>query len=284
MSEWLKANKIKLTILALLVGSLLVWGFVFSLPDGKLHLRVYDVGEGDSIFLETAAGYKILVDGGPDNKVLDYLGKDMPFYSKQLDLLISTHPDADHLSGLLEVVKRYKIKTLWVNGYQLDSRLFKSWNSLLAEKKVPEVVVYQGDKLVFPDKTQIQVLWPKKDFVASSDNSYSIVVQLTYGDFDAILTGDADQKVQPYTSSTAHVEVFKVPHHGAKTAINETYLSTLSPEVSIISVGAKNPYGHPSAEAINLLKKAGSKVYRTDKNGTIEVISDGEGWQVKTAR
>jgi len=282
MSEWLKANKIKLAALTLLVSNLLVWGFVFSLPDGKLHLKFYDVGQGDAIFLETATGYKILIDGGPSNQVVDYLGKDLPFYSKKLDLLISTHPESDHLTGLLEVVKRYKIKTLWINGGQMDSRVFKSWSALLKEKKLQQVVVYQGDKLVFPDKTQIEVLWPKKDFASSSVNSHAIVVQLSYGQFDAVLTGDADEKVQPYTSSTSHVEVLKVPHHGSKTALNETYLSTLSPEVSIISVGAKNPYGHPSAEAINLLKKTSSKIYRTDKNGTIEVVSNGQSWQVKS--
>src|SRR4030042_3334178 len=206
MSEWLKANKIKLAALTLLVSNLLVWGFVFSLPDGKLHLKVYDVGQGDAIFLETAAGYKILIDGGPNNQVVDYLGEDLPFYSKKIDLLISTHPESDHLQGLLEVVKRYKIKTLWINGGQMEPRVFKSWSALLKEKKLQQVVVYQGDKLVFPDKTQIEVICPKKDFSSSSVNSRAIVVQLSYGDFDAVLTGAADQKVQPYTSSTSHVE------------------------------------------------------------------------------
>ena len=141
MPEWLKANKIKLTVLALLVSNLLVWGFVFSLPDGKLHLKVYDVGQGDAIFLETAAGYKILIDGGPSNQVVEYLGKELPFYSKKIDLLISTHPESDHLTGLLEVVKRYKIKTLWINNSQMDSRVFKDWNTLLGEKKIPQTVV-----------------------------------------------------------------------------------------------------------------------------------------------
>ena len=166
----------------------------------------------------------------------------------------------------------------------MDSRVFKSWSALLKEKKLQQVVVYQGDKLVFPDKTQIEVLWPKKDFSSSSVNSHAIVVQLSYGQFDAVLTGDADQKVQPYTSSTSHVEVLKVPHHGSKTALNETYLSTLAPEVSIISVGAKNSYGHPSSEVVDLLKKIRSKIYRTDKNGTVEVVSDGENWYISPER
>ncbi|KKU12221.1 MAG: S-layer protein [Candidatus Woesebacteria bacterium GW2011_GWA1_45_8] len=155
MSEWLATNKIKLAVLSLVVGNILVWGFFFSQPDGKLHLKFYNVGQGDSIFLETSTGYKILIDGGPDNKVLGYLGADLPFYSNKVDLLILTHPQADHLAGLLEVVKRYKIKTLWVSNGRVDSRLFKDWEQLLSQKEIRPVGVFQGDRLLFPDRTEI---------------------------------------------------------------------------------------------------------------------------------
>jgi competence protein ComEC len=282
MSDWLGQNKIKLTALSLIAGNLLIWGFFLSLPDGKLHLKVYDVGQGDSIFLETAAGYKILIDGGPDNKVLGYLGNDLPFYSQRIDLLILTHPEADHLTGLLEVIKRYQIKTLWISNVSNKTRLFEDWQRLLAEKRIPTTIVYQGDKMIFPDKTVVSVLWPRKDAYRSDLNSNSIVVEVSFDNFDALLTGDADQNSQPYTSDSRPVEVFKVPHHGSKTALNVTFVSLIKPAVSIISVGAKNLYGHPSENTINLLKSVGSKVYRTDKNGTIEVVSNGQHWQVKS--
>ena len=281
MSEWLNANKIKLTLLSLIVTNFLAWGFFFSLPNDQLHLKVYNVGQGDSIFLETAGGYKILIDGGPDNKVLGYLGKDLPFYSKKIDLLILTHPEADHFTGLIEVVKRYQIKTLWVSNVSGKGRLFDEWVSTLRDRKVEAKTVYQGDKMIFPDKTQVSVIWPKKDHKSSELNLNSIVVEVSFGNFNALLTGDAGEEAQPYTSSSSEVEVFKVPHHGAKTSLNETYVASLSPQISIISVGAKNPYGHPSQDVINFLSSIGSKVYRTDKNGTVEIVSNGKSWYTR---
>jgi len=280
MSEWLKTNKIKLSVFSLFVANFLAWGFLLSLPEGNLHLKVYDVGQGDSIFIETAAGYKILIDGGPDNKVLNHLGKDMPFYSKQIDLAILTHPHADHFTGLIETIKRYQIKTLWINREKEQGRLFEDWEKVLKDKKIPTRVVSQGDKMVFPDGTTVSVIWPKKDHKSTDLNLGAVVVQVSFGSFDALLAADAGGSVQSYTTSSP-VEVLKVPHHGSKTSLNEAYISSLSPKISIISVGAKNPYGHPSQEILDFLNTIGSKVYRTDKNGTIEIVSDGKSWYTR---
>ena len=283
MGEQLRRNKQKLVLLTVVVVNILIWSFFFSLPDKKLHLKFYDVGQGDSIFLETAAGFKILIDGGPDNKVLEYLGKDLPFYSRQIDLLILTHPQADHLTGLLEVIKRYHIKTLWISSAKEKTKLFQEWDSMLKQSKVATTIVYQGNRFIFPDKTEIAVLWPKKEVSYTSDsNTASAVVQVSFGEFDAILTGDADSSVQPFTTDGRPIEVFKVPHHGSKTSISEPFVSSLKPAVSIISVGAKNRYGHPSPQVINFLSSIGSKIYRTDINSTVEIVSDGKNWQVSS--
>lgn len=281
MAEWLSQNKIKITFLTVLLVNILAWSFYFSLPDGRLHLKVYDVGQGDSIFLKTAAGYRVLIDGGPNTKVLDYLGADLPFYSKRLDLLILTHSDADHLTGLLDVIKQYQIQYLWVNGDDKDTRLFKEWERSIQDQAAQVKIVDQGDRMVFPDSTEIAVLWPEKEYSSSKTNNHSIVVQVSFGNFDALLTGDADNAVQPYVSGMAPVEVLKVPHHGAKEALSEEFIRTISPEVSIISVGSKNRYGHPAEKPIQILEKFSSQIYRTDTNGTTEIVSDGESWYVK---
>jgi competence protein ComEC len=284
MREWLEHNKKTLAFQTILVSNILVWGFFFSLPDSKPHLKVYDVGQGDSIFIETAGGFKILIDGGPDRKVAEYLGKDLPFYSKKIDLLVVTHPQSDHLTGILDVVKNYQIKTLWVNAAKDKTRLFKEWEALLRARKIAATTVYQGDKMIFPDKTTVSVLWPKEEASNTNLNTTSIVVQISFGSFDAIFTGDADKSAQPFTTDNRSIEVFKVPHHGSKTSINEDFVSTLSPAASVISVGAKNHYGHPSLEVVNFLTKIGSKVYRTDTNGTVEIVSDGKNWYTKVQR
>src|SRR3989337_2980014 len=115
MSEYIKVNKHKFLIVGLSFLAIGIWSVSFRLPDSKLHVKVLDVGQGDSIFIRTPSGYKILIDGGPNNKVLDHLGAELPFYDKTLDLVVLTHPEKDHLTGLIEVVKRYEIKNLWVS-------------------------------------------------------------------------------------------------------------------------------------------------------------------------
>ena len=283
MEEWLRNNKFRLIFNSLIVSNILIWSFFFTLPDNKLHLKIYDVGQGDAIFLRTAKDFRLLIDGGPSNKVLEYLGQDLPFYSKSIDLLILTHPQADHLTGLVEVVKRYNIKTLWISDAKNETRVFGEWQAVLRETDIDPLVVSRGDKLILPDSTEIRVLSPKRQIVNQDVNAASVVVLVSYGDFNALLTGDADRQVQPYTGNEDQVEVFKVPHHGAKESINQNFAATLSPEVSVISVGAKNKYGHPNQNVINFLENLGSKVYRTDKNGTIEIVSDGKSWYTRTS-
>lgn len=284
MVEWLGQNKKRISLYSLIVANILIWSFYFSISQYDLHLKIYDVGQGDSIFLRTAGGYTILIDGGPNAKVAEYLGEDIAFYSRKIDLLILTHPQADHLTGLLEVVKRYRIGTLWISGVNSKTKIYQDWKQILKEKNIEPKIVYQGDKMNFPDGTKIRVLWPRQDLESDDINAYSIVTLVTFGQFDALLTGDADKPNQPYTSSESEVEVFKVPHHGGKNSIEQNYVETISPEVSIISVGKNQSYGHPRGEVINILEQVGSKVYRTDKNGTVEIVSDGRSWYTSTQR
>ena len=284
MLEKLKRSRVKVSLYAFLVINILVWSFYLSLPDGKLHLKVLDVGQGDAVYLETPGGYRILVDGGPDSRVLKHLGSNVPFYSRKIDLLILTHPQADHLTGLVEVAKRYQIGTLWVSNSENNTKIFAEWQQVLRRKRINKIEVSAGDKITLPDKTNVLVVWPKKDLKSADLNSYSVVVLVSFGNFDALLTGDADRQVQPYTGMSSPVEVFKVPHHGSKTALNEGFVKTLSPEISIISVGERNSYGHPNQGLINFLETIASKVYRTDKNGTVEIVSDGNSWYTNSQR
>ena len=284
MTERLRINKFKIAFVSILLGNILIWSFYFSLPDGKLHIKVYDVGQGDSILIKTASGKTVLVDGGPDNSVLGYLGGDIPFYSKNIDLVVLTHPDADHLTGLIEVVKQYKVRKIWVNGVNKDTRVCQDWEKALSELNLKVEIVKAGSKLKLKDSLILSVIWPPKDFISSKTNLAGIVIKLSYGEFDALLTADADKNAQPYTSSLGQIEVLKVPHHGASESVSEAFLNLTSPEVSIISVGEKNPYNHPRQEALDLLKKSGSKIYRTDKDGSIEIVSNGESWYTKTSQ
>ena len=270
--------------MVLLLISVAVWSAVFRMPDGSLHIKVFDVGQGDSIFIRTPAGYKILIDGGSNDKVLDYLGSELPFFDKTLDLVVLTHPQSDHLAGLIEVAKRYDIKSLWVSYSENDTAQYSEWESVLETQGLEGTVVWSGDQLTFSDSVVLQVQWPREESATDDLNTTSIVVLIDYNDFEGLLTGDADNQVQPYTKSTSKIEFLKVPHHGAKTALDKTFTSKLSPEISVISVGSRNRYGHPTQNTLELLESIGSKIYRTDQNGTIEIVSDGINWYTTSER
>ncbi len=276
-----KATYAILAILAFFILSLSLRLFSPE-EDGKLHLKVYDVGQGDAIFIQTPNGYTILVDGGPNNRVLDHLGKDLGPSERKLDFVILTHPQADHLYGLIEVLRRYEVGQVLVSGVENTTELYQKWTETLKQQGLTPRLVVQGQSLKFPDGVALNFLWPTEEHPAVSDlNHASVVFRLDYGSFNAELTGDGDRQIQPFTSTESEIEVLKVPHHGSKTALNEVYLDQISPEVSIISAGEKNRYGHPNQVLLEQLEEAGSKIYRTDQQGVIEVVSDGKSWYTK---
>lgn len=278
MLKPLRRVQSKITIGLLIFLAILIWSTSLNLPDNNLHIKVLDVGEGDSIFIRTPNGSKILVDGGPNNRVLDYLGSELPFYDKTLDLVVLTHPEKDHISGLIEVAKRYRIKNLWVSYGENNTAEYEEWRSVLEKENIEPKLVWSGDKMIFPDGVELEVISPKLGDSSTSLNSTSIVLLVDYKNFEGLLTGDADKKMQPYMDSTKEVEFFKVPHHGAKEALDRSFTETLSPEVSVISVGLNNRYKHPHQNSLEILMSIGSEIYRTDQNGTVEIVTDGESW------
>lgn len=284
MSEYIKGNRHRVIIVGLLLVSIAVWSAVFRMPDGNLHIKVFDVGQGDSVFIRTPAGYTILIDGGPSDKVLDHLGRQLPFFDKTLDLVVLTHPQSDHLAGLIEVAKRYEIKRLWVSYSENDTAQYSEWENVLGTQGLEGMVVWSGDQLIFSDDVVLQVQWPKVELASDDLNTTSVVILIDYNEFEGLLTGDADNQVQPYTESISEIEFLKVPHHGAKTALDEAFTSKLSPEISVVSVGSRNSYGHPAKNTLELLESIGSKVYRTDQNGTVEIVTDGINWYTTSER
>ena len=274
-----------LLVLGLAAANLALALVFLSKPDGKLHLKVLDIGQGDSILIRTPAGFKVLVDGGPDSTVIKRLSNSLAPWDRKIDFVILTHPQADHLTGLIEVIKRYQVGSVLISGVTNSTATFAEWEINLKKKHLEPKIVKAGDKLIFPDQTQINFIWPEVDHPVAADlNATGVVFKLNYGSFSALLTGDADQQVQPYTGSIEPIDVLKVPHHGSKTALLADFAQKLHPKVAIISVGAKNRYGHPRPETLTLLENIGSKILRTDQNGTVEVVADGKSWYTKAEK
>jgi len=292
-----KAWKYIYGILAL-ATSLLVLA-IFSLPDSKLHLIACDVGQGDAI-LAVYKNTQILVDGGPDRKVLDCLGKYVPFWDREIEVVILTHPQDDHYGGLIDVFKSYQVDYFLANAVDSSTQGYQVLKDLVGGSDVGVVNPTTGTSIRL-GLLHLDIVWPSEAkileenasekkktlgaFTTKDDlNTFSIVANLSLGDFDALLTGDIRQDTIEailMTGGIHDVEYIKVPHHGSKNGLTKELVDATTPEVVVISVGKNNRYGHPNQETLDLLKTANVKILRTDEIGDIEIISDGKFWRLR---
>ena len=286
----------KLSLKSLIIGGVfgltLFFAYLWFLPDQKLHVVFCDVGQGDAAYIRGPNNMDMLIDGGPNDKVLNCLGRHMPFYDRTIDVVMLSHAQKDHLQGLLSVLERYEVKYVITTLVGNDTEGYKKFIRQLADKNIPVKNLYQGDEFLLGN-VKFKILWPEKKWVSGkavlglqSDidlNSFSYFVHLNYGTFDALFTGDGDRKIQPEIIETINlpdVEVLKFPHHGSKTGILPAFLDRIKPEFAIISVG-KNSYGHPTKEALDVLKSRAIEIKRTDLEGDVEVVSNGSSWNGK---
>lgn len=281
-------KKIVFIISLILFSTGVLFFFVYlNFYDSRLHLVMCDVGQGDAIFLRTPTGADVLIDGGPDKSVLSCLGNNMPFWDKSIEAVILTHPDADHITGIVDVIKRYSVNALFTQPNASKTDIYKLFEKELADKKLSAKFVEAGDRIKIDDKVSLNILSPASNqpdpkAKSGSLNVYSVIAKLTYGNFSALFTGDAPALVEDRISnSIGKIDILKVPHHGSKTGMSEVFLNAIKPEIALISVGANNRYGHPSQISLDLLERRGIKSYRTDRNGELEILSDGLTYSIK---
>lgn len=272
------------SMLLVLLGGFFVYEYG-RFNDERLHLVFCDVGQGDAIFIRTPGGSDILVDGGPDDKVLSCLANNMPFWDKTLELVILTHPHADHLNGLISVLSNYKVVTFATEDLRNTTSSFKSLFERLRENNIPILYVYMGDRFA-QDDVNIEIVGPSREFLLkTSPNGFtkesrefaSVISLIKFKNFSAVLTGDSqasELKEAIAAGGLEDIDVLQVPHHGSKTGLTAEILETLAPERAVISVG-KNRYGHPSPQILKILRDKDIKILRTDKDGEIEIVSGG---------
>ena len=275
----------KWLILPLLIVAILVWSAALTMPDGKLHVTFLDVGQGDAILIQTPNGQDILVDGGPDPQEINLeLGKKLPFWDKTIDLVVCTQPQADHLTGLVEVLQRYEVKGVLEPGVSSNSSIYQEWLRLIKNKGIEYNITRAGQKIDLGNGTEIQVLNPPEGlWQGTSDdvNNNGVVLRLSWGQLSFLFAADIREEVEfELIEQRANLKstVLKVSHHGSKTSTTSQFLIAVDPEVAVISVGEDNPFGHPSPEVSQkLIDRLGEdNVYLTDEDGTVEFITDGE--------
>ena len=280
-------NKILLTF-ALILAALGLLVIVQTASLGKLRLIFCDVGQGDGMLLITPSGKDIVVDGGPGTRMVDCLGENLPFWDRTIEMMVLTHPQKDHMEGLLSVLSRYKVKMTLATGVENETELFKAWQTAIKAEGVKIYAPKAGDQLK-ADQVELDVSWPTEEKLElwklaspSELNESSVVLRLEMGEFCAYLTGDIPKEILQGLIDKS-CQILKISHHGSKTGTNQEILESAKPAVAIIQVG-KNSFGHPHKEVLDLLVSKGVKIYRNDINGVIEVGSDGKNWRVKNSR
>ncbi|MDP2919771.1 MAG: DNA internalization-related competence protein ComEC/Rec2 [Dehalococcoidia bacterium] len=271
----------------LLVLAVLAPAFAASMPDDRVHISFLDVGQGDAIHIRNG-NQDILVDGGPSPRAVTLeLGQKMPFWDRTIDLVILTHPHTDHLAGLVELLRRYRVKQVLYPDAASDSPLWKEWTTLIERNNIKVTHALAGQLIELGNgDLSIEVLNPVVSDIEASLDAEGVVLRVSRGKISFLLTADvpAERELE-LTSRRAHLEstILKVGHHGSNTSTNPEFLATVNPEVAVISVGADNDYGHPNKEVLQRLSErvGEGNIYRTDKNGTVEFITDGEKLWVK---
>lgn len=278
---------IGLVVGGIITGVVLVFQILASLPDGKLHIVFCNVGQGDAVYILFPDGRDMVIDGGPNDTVLGCLGRHMPFWDRTIDVVVLTHPENDHLRGLLGVVERYHVGYVVRSASSNHTEGFNRFIGLIRSRSITEKIVTKGERIAIGD-TRLIVLWPSQEQIQSRVlgastqhlNDDSVVLLLRYGSFDALFPGDADTRVEDryrdVSLADEYLELLKVPHHGSQTGISETFLAKLKPRIAVISVG-KNSYGHPSPDVLQMLAHYAGRVLTT-LEGDREIISDGVGW------
>lgn len=299
--------KFALSLLGLVTA--LVWIAVSTKPKLQLKLVACDVGQGDAT-LAIYGEHQILVDGGPDNSVLDCLGRHIPFWDKEIELVVLTHPQKDHFGGLIEVFERYEVVNLLASSLESSSQDYQVLKKVVGGSKTTVHDVSKVSSMGL-GMMHLDILHPEESFIESNStaklaeksfplthvlgsqtsskdlNDFSIVAILRLDEFEALLTGDIGLKISNLVieklveKNNQSIEYIKVPHHGSKNGLTKNLLVESNPEVAVISVGENNWYKHPHEEVIKLLGDQGIKILRTDEMGDVVVVSDGKSWWVE---
>jgi len=269
----------------LIISTFFIWYFIYFKPPENHNLLVafLDVGQGDSIYIEAPNGTQILIDGGPDQKVLAGLSKVMPFGDRSIDLVIVTHTDADHVGGLPSVLDNYQVDSIIDNGASSDTKIYQSLENRVMNKNIKKIIARAGMKIIIDQKKNIyfDILFPDRDASKMESNDGSVVGRLVYGEDSFLFTGDATiySEVLMHQRGKGNLvaDVLKLGHHGSKTSSSELWLEDVRPEIAIISAGKDNRYSHPSKETIDRLNKLKIPYLNTADVGNIIFETDGSG-------
>lgn len=267
-------------ILALLFLCLCIWYASFREDrHGLLTVSFLDVGQGDSIFIDAPSGRQVLIDGGSGGAVLRQLSSVIPWYDRTIDVVIPTHPDADHIGGLVDVLPRYKIGMIVHSDVVGDTATARALAEGMAREGARQVIARRGQIIDVGGGAYLEVLSPDRSVKGVDTNTGCVVARLVYGATSFMFSCDAPKEIENYLvyldGADLHSDVLKAGHHGSKNSSSPLFVGFVNPAYGVFSRGCNNKYGHPAPETIALFARFGIPISDTCKNGTITFVSDG---------
>ena len=301
MNDWYEAKKkvtttfshdygkvvLMLTLLCLLL--IILSGLISLLAPKKLHVSFLDVGQGDAILIQTPSGHDMLIDGGADKRVLEHLVSRLGYFDRHLDVVVATHGDADHVTGLIPILEKYTVDCIIVSPVKSETGIFDELEKRIDDEGSIVHVAKKGDEIDFGDGVIAHIVHPAYNFQKgnSNTNDASVSMVITYGDNSVLLTGDLPSTYEVSLLGGVlprHVSIYKAGHHGSKYSSGNQLLSYITPEYAVISAGKDNTYGHPDIDALTRLKAYSQEVISTVEKGTITFLLDGKSIQLETSK
>jgi len=274
----------------LLIATIMVWVSFLNMPDDKLHVSILDIGQGDAILIQTPSHQDILIDGGPNPQAVSLqLGKKLPFWDKNIDLVILTQPQADHVTGLIEILQKYKVPQVIDTGIPYNSFTYQQWLNLVNGNEIRHEIGHAGQEINLGNGIKLKVLHPPsvllQDTSDDIDNN-GLVLRLIWNKVSFLFTADIGHEAEWYLiaqRANLKTTVLKVAHHGSLTSTSPQFLAVANPEVAAISVGTDNRFGLPQSQIMSRLTEhlGTDRVYLTPTHGTIEFITDGDRLWIK---
>ncbi len=268
-------------ILVLLVTSFFVsYAMLREERGGILTVSFLDVGQGDSIFIDAPSGRQVLIDGGPDTSVLRELSKVIPWYDRSIDVMIPTHPDADHVSGLVDVLSRYRVSYIIHSDVEGDTATAEALMRSITTEGGQRIVAQRGQIINLGRGAYLEVLFPDRSVAHVDTNTGCVVARLVYGATAFMFSCDAPQSIEKYLvrldGKALHSDVLKAGHHGSKTSSSAVFVGFVDPAYAVYSRGCDNSYGHPNKETIDTFARFAVPTFDTCEDGMVTFVSDGK--------
>lgn len=274
----------------LLFATIFIWQAVLhETPSKILTVAFLNIGQGDSIYIESPTHQRMIIDGGPDATMLSEIGKLMPWYDHYIDAIMITNPDIDHYGGFIDLLKSYRVGLVIEPGTIGAAPSYKVLENLIAQKNIKKIIARRGQSIQLGgahgdgtkgDSVHFDVLFPDRDVSKLATNDGSIIGQLVYGSTTVMFTGDAPSATEEYVlkldGPRIKSDILKAGHHGSRTSASEPFVSAVAPTYGVISAGLNNKYGHPHQETLDLFNKLNIQTLITFKLGTIIFHSDGQ--------